>query len=168
MTRLPLTLVRFSRFVTQPRAMPGRIRVPEIIQEFARIYPNAPKLIFEDFHAQSKHRRELEKSVVGHNIALGARAQLIGGALGFVGLIGSFVVIALGHDWAGVAVATGCVLGLVGTFVIGKQGQKQERIEKEEIRRRIRNRDPVAEVDQSRGPEHDLGRPNPSDVSPKS
>jgi hypothetical protein len=68
---------------------------------------------------------------------------LIGGAVGVVGLVASAYEIVQGFPFAGATVATGCVLSLVVVFVTGREAQKKERIEKTEIRERMKRGDPV-------------------------
>ena len=48
----------------------GPLPHPAILREMGEIYPEAPKMIFEDFHAQSSHRREIEKKVIDNRINL--------------------------------------------------------------------------------------------------
>lgn len=55
---------------------------PETLRELAELYPEAPRLIFEDFHAQSAHRRDLERAVITTKNTLAIRGQMIAGTLG--------------------------------------------------------------------------------------
>jgi uncharacterized membrane protein len=129
----------------------GPLPHPAILREMGEIYPEAPKLIFEDFHAQSSHRREIEKKVIDNRINLSYRGQLIGGTIGGIGIVGSLIVIGLGHDWAGVTFAGGCLVSLVYVFVTGRDREKQERDEKEKIRQRIKKGEPIEEIEQPPG-----------------
>jgi len=90
----------------------------------------------------------LERHVVQSQTKLAERGQLIGGALGFVGIVGSFVVVCLGHGWEGVALGGGSLLGLVSVFVLGRREEKQERLENREIQERIRRGDSVEALEQ--------------------
>lgn len=135
------------KFRSSRRLHLGPLPDAETLREFKKIYPDAAKLIFEDFHAQSKHRRELEASVVATKNALAIRGQRIGGLLGFTGLIGSFVVIGMGHDYAGVAIATTTVVSLAGLFLYTRNQQSKELGEKARLREQIRNQEPLETVE---------------------
>jgi uncharacterized membrane protein len=87
------------------RFQSGPFPSPETLRELAEIYPDAPRLIFEDFHAQSAHRREIETSVIATKNSLAKRGQIIGGILGGIGLVGSLVVAGVGQGWAGFGIA---------------------------------------------------------------
>ena len=125
----------------------GPLPDPATLRELNNIYPGAAKLIFEDFHAQSAHRRTLEQSVVMSKIALAQRGQVLGGLIAAVGLIGSLIVIGLGHTTGGIAVATTCLLSLVGIFVSGQRNQTRELAEKAQIREKIKRGAPVEEIE---------------------
>lgn len=121
---------------------------PEHLRQMAESYPDAPRVVFEDYQEQARHRRELEKQVIQSKIRLADRGQWIGGALGFVGIVGSFIVVCMGHDWAGVALGGGSLLGLVSVFVLGRKEEKQERLEKREIQERMRRGDSIEAAEQ--------------------
>jgi len=97
---------------------------------------------------------------------LALRGQVIGGALGCVGLIGSFVVAALGHEWVAAVIGTASLISLVSIFVVGRDKQKQERAEKAVIRERIRRSDPVEDIEKTKPPAE--LPPEPSKLATKS
>lgn len=137
----------------------------EYFRELAEIYPDAPRIIIEDFQEQARHRRHLETMVVESNIVLSHRSQIFGFAIGIVGLVGSLIVVGRGYPSAGAAIATGCVLGLVTVFVLGRESQKRERIEKEKVRQRIRRGDPIEDLEPEEKSNAPVSLPERSDGS---
>jgi uncharacterized membrane protein len=138
---------RYLRQRQETRVHIGPIPDPETLRELVEIYPNAAKIIFDEFRAQSAHRREMERAVITvRNTAL-LRGQYIGGALGTIGLIGSLVVAGLGYGWAGFGIAMGSLGSLVSIFVYGREAQRKERLEKEEVRERIKKGEPIEKLE---------------------
>lgn len=131
----------------QTRFRSGPLPDPEMLQEYAQIYPNAPKMIFDEFKAQSSHRRDLEKLSLSNHVVLSRRGQIIGGALGAIGLTGSLVVAGLGQGWAGFGIAIGSLGSLISLFIYGQEKQKRELRQKEEIRQRIKEKIPVEDLE---------------------
>jgi hypothetical protein len=86
-------------YSAQTRFHISPIPSPATIRELDEIYPGVAKLIFEDFHAQSAHRRDMERNVITTKSTLALRGQIIGGLIGGVGILGSLIVIGLGQPW---------------------------------------------------------------------
>lgn len=116
---------------------------PKVLTEYAQIYPDAPKIIFEDFQAQASHRRALESSVIANKNLLARRGQMIGGALGGIGLIGSLIIAGLGQGAAGFGIALTSLVSLVSLFVYGREEQKKERLEKAKVQEQIKRGDSI-------------------------
>jgi uncharacterized membrane protein len=135
----------------------GPLPDPATLRELYEIYPDAPRILFEEFRAQSAHRREMERAVITNRNTLALRGQLIGGILGGIGLTGSLVVAGLGHGWAGFGIAMTSVSGLVTTFVVGRESQKKERLKKEELRRQIQQGESIEELERTDPPTADQG-----------
>lgn len=125
----------------------GPIPDPDTIRKLAKIYPDAPKIIFEDFHAQSSHRREMERSVILTKNRLALQGQIIAGIIGGSGVIGSRVVAAMGQPLLGFTGAMGSLATLVGLYIYGLKEQKKERLQKEEIRERMKRSEPIEELE---------------------
>ncbi len=89
--------VRYYEGRYEAKIHAGPFPSPETLRELAEIYADAPRLIFEDFQAQSAHRRDLEHAVVTTKNTLAIRGQFIGGILGGIGLIGSLIVAGVGN-----------------------------------------------------------------------
>jgi len=121
----------------------GPLPSPAVLRELAEIYPEAPKIIFDEFKAQAKHRRDLEQVVVRSGARGSLRGQIIGGVIGCSGILGSIYAAVHGFPIFGEILATTCVVSLAVLFVTGREAQKKERIEKTEIRERMKRGDPV-------------------------
>jgi uncharacterized membrane protein len=79
---------------------------------------------------QGKHRRELEKTVVGSQIKQSGRGQWLGFSIAIIGLAIAGYLIESGHDAAGATLGTADIVGLVSIFVLGRLDQKKELDEK--------------------------------------
>lgn len=53
----------------------GPLPSPRILREFRDLYPDAPRIIFEEFEAQSAHRRKIEEAVIATNNKLAIRGS---------------------------------------------------------------------------------------------
>jgi uncharacterized membrane protein len=137
----------------ETRIHQGPLPDPATLRELAEIYANAPKLIFEEFRAQSNHRREMERSTIQANIKAMLRGQVIGGLIGGAGVVGSLIIAGMGHGWAGFGIATSSLVGLVSVFVRGRQAQERERLEKERLRGRIAKGHPIEELEEVHPPD---------------
>jgi uncharacterized membrane protein len=134
----PARMARRSMSVEyEERYHSGPLPSPDMLRDLEAIYPGAAKIIFSEFQAQGKHRRELEKEMVAGNIKLAANGQRIGGLIGITGILGSIVVTAMGHGGWGSLIAGSTLIGLVSVFVIGKTKQSRERAADQELQARI-------------------------------
>lgn len=118
---------------TQSEMFSGPIPHPEILGRYEEIIPGAANRILVMAEEQSAHRQGIEKSVVKSDIlksywGLGAAFLL---ALLFGGM-GSLLVY-YGQPWAGAAIATGPVVGLVTAFLVGTSRRREEREEKAKL-----------------------------------
>jgi uncharacterized membrane protein len=134
---------------------------PDAMERLAQLYPDAPRIIFEEMQAQASHRRELEKSVVTTKNALAVRGQVIGGMLGGIGIVGSLIVAALGNGLAGFGIAIGSLVSLVSIFVLGRSAQQKNLQEKSKTRDQIGASKPIEVIDEStkNGPKSQASRP---------
>ena len=140
----------------------GPLPDPETLKELAALYPEAPKVIFEDFHAQCSHRIQMEEMRMKTTSTLALRGQMIGGILGAIGLVGSLIVAGIGHGWAGFGIALTSLGSLVSIFVYGRDQQKRERIEKQAIREKIARGEPIDEIEGATPHRDSSATPNPS------
>jgi len=127
----------------------GPLPDPQTIRELTEIYSGAAKILFDEFKAQSAHRREMERAVITTNNTLAVRGQIVGGILGGIGLIGSLIVAGLGQGWAGFGIAVSSLVSLVSVFVLGREAQKKEREEKEKLRQRIKQGESIEDLEKT-------------------
>ena len=79
--------------------------------------PRAPRIIFDEFRAESRHRRYLERELVAAENRRADRGQIFALVVMLVGLGFSALLIQDGHDWAGVAVGGANLLGMAAIFL---------------------------------------------------
>ena len=125
----------------------GPLPSPETLSELVKIYPDAAKIIFANFDAQSHHRREIEKATNSTKNTLAIRGQIIGGLLGGIGLIGSFIVAGMGQGLAGATMVIGVLVTLLYVFVNGRDQQKQELDRKKKVQDQIKQGLPVEKLE---------------------
>ncbi len=83
---------------------------------------------------QSDHRQEMERLALTSNVKRSQQGLWAGFAIGVVGIAASAVVTCLGFPWVGATIGVADIGALVGVFVYGSQGQRQERSEKDKQR----------------------------------
>ncbi len=154
-------LYRIQEHETRIRHHSGPLPDPETLRELGEIYPQAPKLIFEEFRAQSAHRREMEHLVIEGNLKATHRGQIIGGLIGGAGVVGSLIVAGLGYGWAGFGIAATSLVSLVSVFIHGRHAQEKERLQKEKIRRQIAKDEPVERFEGEETPGQAVKEPPP-------
>jgi uncharacterized membrane protein len=125
---------------------------PDALKRLQAIYPNSPEIIFGQMVSQAEHRQKLEASVVATKNMLALRGQIIGGVLGGTGLVGALIVVGLGHDTAGAAIAGTCLVSLVSVFLYGHEAQRKNLAAKAEIQSRIGNGEPIERLEANKTP----------------
>ena len=100
---------------------------PALLRQYNEVAPGTAERLLSLVEAQTSHRLELEKSLIAYDIR---RAYLGLGAAFFVALtsiVSGSLVAVNGQPWAGTAVATATVIGLVYAFLKGIGGRRDER-----------------------------------------
>ena len=128
----------------------GPLPSADTLQDLARIYRGAPKIIFDDFQEQARHRREMERLVISTNCRVAIRGQNIGGGLGALGLIVSGTVAISGYSLSGFGIALASLTALVAVFIVGRRGQEEERRTKAQTQARIRKGEAVESIEDDR------------------
>lgn len=108
----------------------GPLPPPSLLNEYDQIIPNGAERIFAMAENQSKHRQELETTVVKSN----SRDSLLGIISAFLisiitVLVGGYCIIN-GQPVAGTLIGGLGLASIVGTFVHGTRSEQRERIEK--------------------------------------
>ena len=108
----------------------GPLPPPEILIKYNEAVPDGAERIIAMAETQGMHRMTLESRVVSADIVranLGLAAGFIV-AMAFLGV--SYFLIDGGHEWAGGALGTVDLVGLVGAFVYGTVSRRNERQER--------------------------------------
>jgi hypothetical protein len=123
-----------GRFRTAPPVPPLR---SGLLGERARIDPEAPKIRFDDFQAESGYRRERERRVIPHHIACAERGPTRDAIIGTAGLVARTLLLLARHDGAAGRIATTCGVSLGSVFVLGRESPKTKPIVPAKIREKI-------------------------------
>jgi uncharacterized membrane protein len=103
----------------------GPLPSPDSLAEYNQVIPNAAERIFTEFEEQGKHRRQLEKKVIGGQVV----QSFIGQALGFIIAISfgaaSVWCFSKGYEFGGSAIGVADLASLVAVFVKGKYYQRE-------------------------------------------
>lgn len=102
-------------------------RVTPILERYAALYPQAPKIIFEGFREQGAHRRSIEAFAVRSNARRADKGLYAGFIVAMAFLVTSTFLIINGHSWEGTILGAVDVVALVSVFVYESQQQRQER-----------------------------------------
>lgn len=98
---------------------------PEHLERYAKLYPDAPKIVFEAFRDQGAHRRKVEERYLE-----GAeRRASIGQWLAFALVAGAIFVgglaISSGQEWAGGTIVVGALSGGIILAISGNKNGGQ-------------------------------------------
>jgi uncharacterized membrane protein len=122
-----------ARVSQQVSSYSGPIPPPELLKLFDEIDPGRAARLMNWAEDQSRHRMTLESRVV-HSDILRSWAGLVSAfVITMTTLVLGGSLVYLGHDAAGVGLATTGLVGLAGTFIYGTSSQRRERIDKARI-----------------------------------
>ncbi len=79
---------------------------------------------------QSAHRKRMESTVIGGNVASQTRGSWFAFILALVTILGGFFLLYEGKSVLGMTAIIGSIASLVGVFIYSKHEQRKERIEK--------------------------------------
>lgn len=109
----------------------GPLPHPDILRQFEEVLPGSAERIFNQFEAQSAHRRSLEATVVDS----GAFSQKLGTVSGLlIGILGVGGGLWLAHDGKsleGLSTSFTTLAVLVGTYLFKRRKQDSERAVKD-------------------------------------
>jgi uncharacterized membrane protein len=127
-----------QRTVQMSMAYSGPIPDPRTLKAYDLIKPGLAQEIVNMAQAQSKHRMELESTVVRGDNKRAELGLIFGFLISCLALGGGIYLIDRGHDAAGATLSTGSIAALVGVFVYGSNNRREERKEKiETLTRKI-------------------------------
>ena len=108
----------------------GPLPPPQVLSQYEQIVPGAAKRILAMAEKQSRHRREMEASVIGSDVRNSRLGLYFGFSIGVCGLVCSVVIAIFGQPWAAGLIGVGTLVSLVGTFVYGSKQRREEREQK--------------------------------------
>jgi uncharacterized membrane protein len=103
----------------QAQSYSGPIPLPEHLAEYDRIVPGAARAIFEEFQANGRHSREIERAGLSGMMRKDSRAQWIATSLVLVGFGLVYELAMNGFGTAAIAVAAGLLGTVVTAFLTG-------------------------------------------------
>jgi uncharacterized membrane protein len=119
-----------QRVVMASMSFSGPIPSPHVLKAYDLIEPGLAKDIVEMAKAQSKHRMQLESTVINGDGRRAWGGLIFGFVISCLALGGGIYLIDRGHDKYGALISTGSLGALVGIFVYGSNNRRAERKEK--------------------------------------
>lgn len=125
-----LLVYKETRHIRSVRSAP--LPEPSELAAYNAIIPNAAYRIMRMAEAQSSHRIEIEKTVIGGQKNQAFRGQLFGLFVGLGGLALATYAAVNGHDWFGGTIGSGTLVSLVYAFVQSKEKRSEDLDEKKQ------------------------------------
>ncbi len=121
----------FSLIIQQRHSFrSGPLPDPAELEAYNSVIPNGADRIMKMAEAQSAHRIELEKSVIGSQQRQGTCGQVFGLIIGLTGLSLATYAAVNGQPWFGSAIGGTTLVGLVSAFLVSRSRGKAELAEK--------------------------------------
>ncbi|HEV7588458.1 MAG TPA: hypothetical protein VGO40_10115 [Longimicrobium sp.] len=89
------------------------------LKRYREADPSAPRIILDEFRAESRHRRHVEREILASENRRADRGQVFALVVMVVGLSFSAILIQGGHDWAGGIIGGIDLLGMAALFLTG-------------------------------------------------
>lgn len=105
----------------------GPLPPPVVLEQYNQVVPGAAERILAMAESQSKHRREIEALVIGSDIKNSRMGLVCGLIIGLAGLIAAVIVAVVGYPILSGIMGFSTLGSLIGVFVHGSQGRRQER-----------------------------------------
>ena len=103
----------------------GPVPPPEVLEAYEKIVPGSAKLTFDNFIAETEHRRKLE-SETSNRDTFRSNLGMISGYVVAVFLIGvALMAILEGHPGPGATIIVGGLASAVGIFVSGSRNTRE-------------------------------------------
>lgn len=109
----------------------GPIPHPDILRGYNEVVKDGAERIVVMAENQSNHRIQLEDFAIKEELKQSNRGQMFGFILGIFGMGLAAILAILGHEAIAGIFGTTTIVGLVAVFVIGKNVQQKDLIEKE-------------------------------------
>lgn len=108
----------------------GPLPDPATLAAYEQILPGAAERIFSRFEDQSKHRMAMEAKVIQSNTFSQNWSTVLATATALIATAGSIFLAHEGQYVAGLSVFFGTLFSFLGTYVLGRKFQADERREK--------------------------------------
>lgn len=118
-------IVMRAQITRETYSMQGMLP-PQKLKEFDEALDNGAERVFKEITGQTHHRQYLEKTTVDSNNKQSERGQIFAFILFLLVMIGSFAMILLDKDIAGIAGIIAACGTALGIFIYGKIAQKNE------------------------------------------
>lgn len=102
-----------------------------MLRKYNNIVKDGAERIVTQFEEQSRHRREIEKTMVTSQITESKRGQIFAFIIGMSGLGLAFASALMGYHGFAITLASTTIVGLVSAFIIGKKIQIKDLEEKQ-------------------------------------
>lgn len=116
---------RGDEMILHERTYVGPLPEPTDLKAYDLVVPGAAERILTQFEEQGRHRRELERSVVGGSERRGNVGQWLAFVLLLAGIAGGCVVAAVGEAKAGGVIAAAAFACGALTYLIGGRVKRE-------------------------------------------
>ena len=118
-------IVMRAQITRETYSMQGMLP-PQKLKEFDDAIENGAERVFEEITGQTHHRQYLEKTTIDSNNKQSERGQIFAFILFLLVMVGSFAMILLDKDIAGISGIIAACGTALGIFIYGKIAQKND------------------------------------------
>lgn len=87
------------------------------LKELQKVFPDAPRLIFEQFSREPEHRRALERMALEAGLKRANRAQIYAFAFAMSFVLLAFFAVLMNQPWVAGVLGVGTLASVVGAFL---------------------------------------------------
>jgi hypothetical protein len=124
-----------ERLILATREREGPLPSGRELRRYREADPSAPRIILDEFRAESLHRRHMEREIVAGENRRADRGQLFALVIILVGLTISALLIQGGHDVAGGFIGGLDLLGIAALFLTGVAALREREPPKKQEKR---------------------------------
>jgi uncharacterized membrane protein len=110
--------------VTQEQIWQGPLPSPQALAQFKDLLPDAPERIFEQWEAESAHRRNYENAALKASVWRDRIGQLSAVTFAISALVLAGYALHLDKPWIAAVVGTGTIASVVGAFLYQRKGNR--------------------------------------------
>lgn len=112
--------------IQETTAFSGPIPPPDILAHYNEIAPGAADRIIAMAESEVAHRQDCEKQALSSEISDVKRGQIFGFIIGLIAILSGAITALNGSEWAGAAIGSAGVIGLVSVFVYGRSNKQNK------------------------------------------